>query len=751
MKAQMFRKIRWQYFFSFLLVMLAVMVILLSFTYQSFVTFLTEQRLEHYNNNLRLFCAEIEHAITNHLVVGEQLSVTNGITPFTFRNHPERALQTSDALSVYTGTYDEISELYLYFAGDEKLYSSHGSYLVDRFFREGLTLNGYSPDQMKRIVEETSSITILPEQEAKGFAFTTTNTLHHVVPVLIPYTYSTGLRCGTMLSLIDRSTLLGWIKRYSLQDAAIVLNYKGTPIFFYTPEQADELLLSETLPQAFEQTTDTVKIGGERYHALRQSDSSYGVTCQTLVLDNPKYHMLSGQMSMLILITILAAAVGLTLITAMVQSRIKPIMVLHDMLVSSQEHTTTAPSMNELTQIRDSVQRLLTENQSMTEKIENMDVLQKSDFARRFITCSFASYDEFLSMAEECRLNVDTRCYMIGIVAKPSDSSYDLNPEKMNQFFGSGIGGVSRVLDGTGRLVFIAFADQGEQLMDFLNQRFTSMKVLCAGATMAISAIHSDYQEGPHAYLEANMAFEMRFLRGNEQIICFETQRQVSGLDFARHQQVVERLRGALHMGDAERVNEALNGISTTMHGMDSTLVDFRCMYNDILGVISREARKTQETAEALNELFRLSECLSLDDLDQLLRRSCMQVLANRVQDMQEEVPGPVAAARDLIASRFAEPELSVAVVAQEVGLTDSKLSVEFKKAYHMTPLEFITRKRMLQAKDLLLSTEIPIKDIAIECGYYDISAFNRRFKAYSGMTPQQYRLGAAASEENEQ
>lgn len=747
MKASVFRKIRWQYFFSFLLVMLAVMVILLSFTYHSFGTFLTELRMEQYSNDLRLFCAEMEHTITNNLVVAEQLSVTNSITPFTFRNHPEKALQTSDALRVYTGTYDAISELYLCFTGDDKIYSSHGSYLSDRFYHEGLVMSGYSPEQMKRIMDETNAITILPEQDATGFAFTTTNSVQHIVPVVVPYTYSTGLRCGTMLSLVDRTTLTRWIREYSLDDTAVMLSFHGVPFFLYAPEQSDFTEFSGVLAEPSD--TEMVTIAGKRYHLLKQSDSNYGVSCQALVPADAQFNLFSGRMSMLILTTLIAAAVGLTLITAMVESRIKPIMVLHDMLVSSRERTGDTPSVNELTQIRDSVQQLLTENQSMTEKIENMDVLRKSDFARRFITGSFTSQDEYLSMAEECRLNVDTRCYMIGILAKPSNSSYDLNPEKMNQFFGSEVGGVSRVMDGSGRLIFIAFADNGDTLMAFLSQRFSSMKVLCAGATMAVSTIHSDYHDGPHAYLEADMAFEMRFLRGNEQIICSEPRKQQSVNDFTRNQQAVERLRGALHMGDAEHVNEALNGISATMHSMNSTLFDFRCMYNDILNVISSEARKSQETSGQLDDLFRLSECLSLDDLDLLLRNACMQVMANRVQEPHEEIPSPVAAARELIASRFAEPELSVAVVAQEVGLTDSKLSVEFKKAYHMTPLEFITRKRMLQAKDLLLSTEIPIKDIAIECGYYDISAFNRRFKAYSGMTPQQYRLSSGTNEEN--
>ena len=72
--------------------------------------------------------------------------------------------------------------------------------------------------------------------------------------------------------------------------------------------------------------------------------------------------------------------------------------------------------------------------------------------------------------------------------------------------------------------------------------------------------------------------------------------------------------------------------------------------------------------------------------------------------------------------------------------MTDSKLSLEFKRVYQETPLECITFSRMHRAQRLLRTTEMPVRDIATECGYYDISAFNRRFKSYTGFTPQQFR-----------
>ena len=93
------------------------------------------------------------------------------------------------------------------------------------------------------------------------------------------------------------------------------------------------------------------------------------------------------------------------------------------------------------------------------------------------------------------------------------------------------------------------------------------------------------------------------------------------------------------------------------------------------------------------------------------------------------------------ISASFTDPGLSVAAIAEKAGLSDSRLSVAFKNAYHQTPPEMITRERMLPAASL------SVKDIAMECGCYDISSFNRRIKAHTGMAPLQYRQTCAAGD----
>ena len=143
---------------------------------------------------------------------------------------------------------------------------------------------------------------------------------------------------------------------------------------------------------------------------------------------------------------------------------------------------------------------------------------------------------------------------------------------------------------------------------------------------------------------------------------------------------------------------------------------------------------------EELYDLFRLSRCLSVDELDGMLKQVCRKIVSLQTKTEMEEIPEPVRNAYDLIQRRFSEPGLTVASIAEEVGMSDSKLSVDFKRVYQETPLECITHARMHRAQHLLGDTEKPVKDIATECGYYDISAFNRRFKSYTGCTPQQFR-----------
>ena len=63
-----------------------------------------------------------------------------------------------------------------------------------------------------------------------------------------------------------------------------------------------------------------------------------------------------------------------------------------------------------------------------------------------------------------------------------------------------------------------------------------------------------------------------------------------------------------------------------------------------------------------------------------------------------------------------------------------------FKNALNISPLAFVLAEKFETAKDLLLSTDMPIKEVAAAVGYDDSCYFSTAFKAYEHVSPGQFR-----------
>ena len=93
----------------------------------------------------------------------------------------------------------------------------------------------------------------------------------------------------------------------------------------------------------------------------------------------------------------------------------------------------------------------------------------------------------------------------------------------------------------------------------------------------------------------------------------------------------------------------------------------------------------------------------------------------------------------DYIAKHYQE-ELFLKDVAKELNFSVSYLSKLFKKELGINFNKIVTKKRIEEAKKLLLKTEYSINEIAFEVGYQEPNYFCRIFKQEEGMTPLKYR-----------
>lgn len=78
--------------------------------------------------------------------------------------------------------------------------------------------------------------------------------------------------------------------------------------------------------------------------------------------------------------------------------------------------------------------------------------------------------------------------------------------------------------------------------------------------------------------------------------------------------------------------------------------------------------------------------------------------------------------------------------LASKLNQPDYALSKEIKKATHYTFKELLQEKRLIKAKELLESTDIPIASVIDQVGYDNVSYFYRIFKNKYNLTPKQFR-----------
>ncbi len=91
------------------------------------------------------------------------------------------------------------------------------------------------------------------------------------------------------------------------------------------------------------------------------------------------------------------------------------------------------------------------------------------------------------------------------------------------------------------------------------------------------------------------------------------------------------------------------------------------------------------------------------------------------------------------IDDHFSE-DFSLTVLAELAGVSSQHLCRVFKETMHMRPNEYLTYRRLGEAKNLLRHTNTPVAEIGILCGFPDAAYFSTVFKRYEGMSPGEYR-----------
>ena len=83
---------------------------------------------------------------------------------------------------------------------------------------------------------------------------------------------------------------------------------------------------------------------------------------------------------------------------------------------------------------------------------------------------------------------------------------------------------------------------------------------------------------------------------------------------------------------------------------------------------------------------------------------------------------------------------ITIGELAKKCSYSESQFTRLFKQHMKMTAYAFVEQVRIHHATEALKHSTKSILDVAQDCGYYDHSAFVKRFKKFTGSTPLVYR-----------
>ncbi len=86
------------------------------------------------------------------------------------------------------------------------------------------------------------------------------------------------------------------------------------------------------------------------------------------------------------------------------------------------------------------------------------------------------------------------------------------------------------------------------------------------------------------------------------------------------------------------------------------------------------------------------------------------------------------------------EKDITLAEIAQAAGLSPFHFARSFKQTTGLTPIQFLTQRRVEQAKQMLTDDDLPIVEVGLRVGFKNQSHFTTLFRKLTTMTPKAYR-----------
>jgi len=247
------------------------------------------------------------------------------------------------------------------------------------------------------------------------------------------------------------------------------------------------------------------------------------------------------------------------------------------------------------------------------------------------------------------------------------------------------------------------------------------------------------------SYAEAAAAAEYRVLYGGDQVIHADDVTVWPGYRLHFTSPDEQELANAVRLGDREGALRHLSRMITgLMLNQEMRPPVLRMKLLELVSLVTRSALEGGADPEETAGLFltgagEFRDLASLEEVRARMREK-IGLLVDKVVEARQRRNGNLIQRAVKFIEEHTHRDLALEEVARQVNLSPCYFSRLFKKLQGENFVDYLTRLRLQMAKELLLTTGLPVTEIAVRVGYRDFRYFGQVFKRQEGCTPTTFR-----------
>lgn len=723
-----------KYLLSYLLVLFLPLVIINGIYGKKVNSVYREEIMSNMQTDLDILSNEFNSQIASMVSTVNQLSLMVNFNTYDFETNPLSARSIMQLLSMYNSTGTFADEIILYLHDDEYLVSNSSTCRADMFTNWMYQYVEKDPAQMLNLFKSTNKVTILPMQKIK-----TSNSESNYLTVLVPvYTDYQTVR-GTCVFLV---------KNRSLEQMMNEKLGKYNAQIYITSSNGETLFKSGAFTQDITEIMPLIEDG-----IYKNSQTKQKFLVETLESDGFDFKFnvfipqdggmakrLGSINKFLLSGTLVVILVAMAVIFVLMKMNYSPIRRLRE------KAATAFPNYHpkgEIEAIASTLDFLSDQNQYLTSRLEDNVSSIKNIRLQELLCGRYKDSADFNNACADLHLALTGETFFVSSVlvhGNPSDwndLAEAIKLELPTDYVSYYVFTVQ-----PDKLYFIHCLPQisrTEIVENFENVRNKIESQTDLILTFGIGGFVFSTDAIPKSFLEAGSALDYRFVKGNSNTIVFDEIYSAGNLVTPYPRAKFEKLKNAIISKNDTSTIDCINELIEYMDKNNLPLFAAKGLCFDIISAFLEHSSSDLLNRSEAN-LISLSEVDTASEVVKQIKSLRDAINCNALPDNITDADILIKQILEYVNEHSLRCDFSVADTSEHFNMLLPNLSQFFKDRTGQNILDYSTNLRMEKAKKLLLDTDIPLKELGYQVGYYNVSSFIRRFKQTQGLTPGDYR-----------